>query len=123
MRFTETSLMVALCCLGAGCAAPPNSEPTSLAVSVARGPSGVLLTNREIEPVTRCDVTLRDPTDQMWASDDTEVIRPLQTIEIAWERFAARGETMPGYLGLQSATFSVSCLLADRTRRSASVRF
>lgn len=67
------------------------------------------LTNRELEPVTSCDVTLleRGRDDQWYAR--VPRLEPLQTAQIAWTDFSAHGSPMPPGVGPAALRFTVKC--------------
>ena len=116
-------VLVLLVALG-GDGSTGNTPPAEriLNVSGGRGAGGFALTNREPVAISECQVTVLDQGSDEWTAPVRGTIEPYATATAPWTRFRARGQPMPGYVGLGRKYFTVSCMVGQ-SRRSAGLSF
>lgn len=95
-----------------------------LNISGAKGLLGITLTNRESDAIRNCRVTVleRGRPDE-WTADWFGQLAPLESIRYDWSEFRQRGQQMPSYIGTNAKHFTVACLDANGTTRSAGLAF
>jgi hypothetical protein len=102
--------------------APIAPARTPLNISAGRGIGGFELTNRESSTISDCAVAVMDDGNTEWMAKVFSPLPPLGSRRLSWNRFEARGQEMPPYVGLNRKTFTVSCGV-DGERRFADLSF
>jgi hypothetical protein len=96
-----------------------NRALTALAVSGTRYSAGVVLTNRETEPLAGCVIRVSN----QWSAP-LERLGPKETITVTWSQFRTDGGAeLPAHIGEHARYATVKCDSHKGTRKGAALAF
>jgi hypothetical protein len=101
-----------------------NRTNRSLAVSGARDPRGMVITNRESEPLSECVITItQGGRSNEWRAVVPK-LAPAESATLTWSEFRKTGGSeMPAGVGTNARYATVRCESHKDTRKGAAIAF
>ena len=95
-----------------------------LALSAAKDTDGIILTNREVEVIRDCVVTMHAPSGDGELVASLRELGSMRTARVPWDRFRGRaGAIVPANLGQRAQSFTVDCGSHRGTRVGVNMAF